>query len=285
MLLNFNNVYSQMLNRERIVSILNEGHQMDQAPRYIIDSLMRAGENDGNKYYEAILKMNHNDSLNQKTILPLIDSIYELQIYDLDSTSYNTCWEIIQHSPNEVLSKYYDFVNNLLKKGLIPRSSYMAYIDRVEVESSRPQLYGYQFHRFTNGAVTQYPLLKGYKKRWEKMGLEYSENNLIPSEYKANLKDKICIDRKQFAIIGLIENHFSDSDVNNISITINGTNKINIDSNGLFKMVVKKKDLPLVIYFTIAGRSKSFTVEKVQDKSFIMLNCIFSDNTIDIMKE
>ena len=117
------------------------------------------------------------------------------------------------------------------------------------------------------------------------MGIEYSENNLIPSEYKANLKDKICIDRKQFAIIGLIENHFSDSDVNNISITINGTNKINIDSNGLFKMVVKKKDLPLVIYFTIAGRSKSFTVEKVQDKSFIMLNCIFSDNTIDIMKE
>ena len=274
-----------MLNRERIVSILNEAHQMDQAPRYIIDSLMRAGENDGNKYYEAILKMNHNDSLNQKTILPLIDSIYELQIYDLDSTAYNTCWEIIQHSPNEVLSKYYDFVNNLLKKSLIPRSSYMAYIDRVEVESSRPQLYGYQFHRFTNGAVTQYPLLKGYKKRWEKMGLEYCENNLIPSEYKANLKDKICIDRKQFAIIGLIENHFFDSDVNNISITINGTNKINIDSNGLFKMVVKKKDLPLVNYFTIAGRSKSFTVEKVQDKSFIMLNCIFSDNTIDIMKE
>ncbi len=135
-------VKGEEVNRDSIVSALKLAYQRDQAPRKIIDSLMRLGVTDGNKYLPAIKQQEEADIINLKLALPIIDTIYKLGLYDLDTIAYKSCWIIIQHAPNDILSKYESFIKQLVIRDLISKQSYMAYTDRLRVRNSRAQIYG-----------------------------------------------------------------------------------------------------------------------------------------------
>lgn len=83
--------YGQNLQRDSIQIILEEAYYRDQAPRLIIDSLMRSGTSDGNKYLPVIEQQEQADSMNLAIVPPIIDMIYESQMYDLDSTACPRC--------------------------------------------------------------------------------------------------------------------------------------------------------------------------------------------------
>ena len=197
------NVYGQESTRDSIQLLLKQAYQRDQRPRQTIDSLMRSGVIDGNKYLPAIEEQERADSINLVTVPPLIDKIYESQLYDLDTMAYQACWIVIQHAPDSIMHKYEDFIRQLVERKLISVSSYMAYIDRLQVRQSKAQIYGKQFKRFSNGLTIQYPILVGFETEWEKLGLEYNTEDLIPGEYEVQHNYQTSINNDRFAIIGI----------------------------------------------------------------------------------
>lgn len=274
--------YGQFLEKDSIQIILNEAYLRDQAPRKIIDSLIRTGTLDGNKYLPAIERQRHADSINLVLVSPLIDTIYESQMYDLDSTAYRACWTIIQHAPDSVMSKYSNFINMLATKRLISAYSYMAYIDRCKVRQQRAQIYGLQFKRFSNGITVQFPIRAGFETKWNELGLKYYESNLIPDEYKAEFSYGTCLDSTQFAVIGVISEYSPNQCWQEASISVNNVEMTRSDSLGFFKIVVNKRNLPMTVKVTTKDVSKEYLVKHNNGKDYIFLNCIASENEIDI---
>src|SRR6056297_2050725 len=72
------------IDRKKIMKSLEEAYLRDQAPRLVIDSLMRSGVTDGNLYLPAITQQREADSINIEVVLPIVDTLYKYEIYDLD---------------------------------------------------------------------------------------------------------------------------------------------------------------------------------------------------------
>lgn len=282
-LLFMNEVFGQEFSRDSILAILKEAYELDQAPRRSIDSLIRLNESDGNKYLPFIEQQKQNDSINQIKILPIIDYIFKSQVYNLDTFVYNNCWIIIQHAPSYTLYKYKDFIKQLIEKNLISASSYMAYMDRCEVKKSKAQLYGYQHYRFPTGQVIQYPRKVGYEKRWKDLGLTYNESLILPSGYGTKYHCDICIDDTQFVIIGSVIRNSSCDTFENISIFINDK-EIEVDSHGIFKSIVNKQDLPLILKFKTANYLQEYVVNGDRETDYYILNCIYDEDNIYISR-
>lgn len=276
--------------RKKIVKLLEEAYQRDQAPRAIMDSLMRNGVTDGNLFLPAIKQQREADSINHEVVLPIIDTLYKLQIYDLDSTVYKWCWVIIQHADNETMVKYADFIEHLAKRNLIPLTSYMSFIDRGQIRQEKAQIYGYQFKRFANGILMQFPILKGQRKKWKELGSDYSMDNLLPTDYTVNYK-ATRVKKNQFVVIGFLYKGENDSPIEDLSplediqILLNKRKKTNTDSNGFFKIVVPKKKLPLTIEVLINETRMEYEIVCNEDKSFSISIGYVSDGKIDVMRE
>ncbi|WP_455586700.1 hypothetical protein [Bacteroides sp.] len=281
----YNIAYGQDLKRDSIQIILEEAYQRDQAPRKIIDSLMRSGILDGNKYLPAIEQQQRDDSMNLVLVPPLIDKICESQMYDLDSMAYEACWLVIQHAPDSIMHKYEDFIKLLVVKKLISVDSYMAYIDRCKVRQSKAQIYGWQFKRFSNGLIIQFPILMGFETKWNELGLEYKESCLISDEYKVRYDYNTCIDDTQFAILGVVSHNRPNQNPDEVSISINNIEIAKRDSLGFFKAVFNKQDLPVTVKVATKNVSKEYMVKQNNEIDYIFLNCLVDENTIDITNE
>lgn len=273
------------ISRQKIYKLLEEAYLRDQAPRLIIDSLMRNGVTDGAILLPAITQQREADSINIDLVLPIVDSIYRLGIYDLEPVAYKRCWVIIQHSNNEIQAKYTDFIKQLSKRKLISISSYMAFIDRLHVRQEKAQIYGYQFKRFFNGSLMQFPILEGQKKEWKKLGTKYKRSDLLPSDYTINYKHTL-IKRHQFAIIGFIYEGENDSAIEdlvpiaNAPIFLNKRKITSTDSTGYFKIVTNKKKLPLSIEVNINGDPVEYKIEQNEDSDFSISIGFFHDMKI-----
>lgn len=276
----YSSVYGQDLKRDSVQIILEEAYQRDQAPRKIIDSLMRAGILDGNKYLPAIEQQQRADSMNLVLVPPLIDMIYESQMYDLDSMAYKACWTIIQHAPDNIMHKYENFIKQIVVKRLISIDSYMAYIDRCKVRQSKAQIYGWQFKRFSNGLTVQFPILIGFETKWNELGLKYKESDLMPNEYKVQYDYRTCIDDTQFAILGVISHNKPNQILYGVSISINNVEITKSDSLGFFKVTFNKQDLPVTVKIATKDVSKEYMVKQSNDIDYVFLNCLVDEVSI-----
>ncbi len=278
------NCYGQNIDRKDILRILSEAYKRDQEPRKILDSLFLQNVTDANKYIPVIDQQRHADSVNAEIVFPIIDMIYDNKTYDLDSSAYQQCWTIIQHSTENILVKYKDFVNQLLRRKLISRNSYMAYIDRCEVKNCKAQVYGYQFKRFPNGLLIPFPIKQGYKGRWNDLGIDYDEKLLIPSNYDADFNDKVCLDNSEFAILGVVTNQASQ-DIKDCYIYINDNKAERTTSRGFFKLICDKRYPSQNIKFKYKKLTKEYKLNNYDNKDFIILNCIISDDNIEVIEE
>ncbi len=276
--------YGQNLQRDSIQTILEEAYYRDQAPRLIIDSLMRSGISDGNKYLPVIEQQEQADSMNLAIVPPIIDMIHKSQMYDLDSTAYKACWIVIQHAPDVIMHKYEDFIKQLVERKLISVYSYMAYIDRCKVRQSKAQIYGWQFKRLSNGVTIQFPILTGVEAKWKELGIEYEESTLIPDEYNAQYMSKRCIDDTQFVVLGII----SSNDPNltdNVSISINGIEITSKAPHNFFETIVRKQELPIIVKVATQSNSEEYVIKRNSETDYIFLNCFVDGKTIDIRNE
>jgi hypothetical protein len=277
----------KVIDREKILKILKEAYERDQAPRKIIDSLYRSGCTDGNQFLPAFAQQREADSINAKVVFPIVDTLYKYKIYDWDSIAYRHCWCIIQHADDEVMIKYTDFVEQLAKRDLISTSSYMAYSDRLQIDKGRAQLYGYQHHRTANGTMIQYPVLTGIEKRWEELGSEYETNNILPSDYTIDYK-AVEITEDQFVCIGFIFEGESDYPIEKLSPVVNADvildkNVITTtDSNGYFCVVINKKKIPSNIELIINNTPVEYKIEQNADKNFLISTGYFNNGKIDV---
>lgn len=278
------------IDRKKIIKTLEEAYQRDQAPRLIIDSLMRSGVTDGNLYLPAITQQREADSINIKVVLPIIDTLYKFEIYDLDTIAYEWCWIIIQHANNDVMVGYTDFIEELANRDLISKSSYMKFVDRLEVRNERAQIYGYQFHRLANGTMIQYPILKGREKRWKKLGCEYKMNSIISADYIINYY-ATEIEKDQFVCIGFIFEGERDSSIENCTPVVNAKILLNkrvvavTDSCGYFSVIMNKKKLPSNIEVLINGMPIEYKIEQNKDKDFSISVGYFKNGRLDVISE
>lgn len=276
--------------RDRIIRILKEAYQRDQAPRMVIDSLMRNGVTDGNLYLPAVYQQREADSINIKVVLPIVDSLYKYQIYDLDPIVYECCWIVIQHAGDEIMVKYARFVEQLAKRDIISSSSYMAFIDRLQVNRSKAQIYGYQFKRLANGILIQYPILKGQKKRWKELGCYSDMKDLLPADYTVNYR-ATPINKDQFVILGFLykgENDWPIEDLvplKNTQILIDKRKKTTTDSNGFFQIVMSKKKLPAYVEVLINGMPLKYEIAHCEDDDFSISTGYFSNGKINVISE
>lgn len=278
-------VYGQNIQRDSIKTILEEAYCRDQAPRQIIDSLMKSGISDGNEYLPIIEQQKQADSINLSVVLPIIDMIYESNLYDLDSISYKACWTIIQHAPDAIMHKYEEFIKQLAKRNLISTNSYMSYIDRCKVRQAKAQIYGWQFKRLSNGMIIQYPILEGFKSAWRELGLEYKDSMLLSKDYNPKYMSSSCINETQFMILGAVYSNVSNHSIEDISITIDGKEVINSDTSGFFKIIISKQDLPLTIKFSTPYNSKKHRLKLNKEVDYVFLSCSFDKNMIEIKNE
>jgi hypothetical protein len=276
-------LFQQNLTRDSIQAIINEAYERDQAPRRMIDSLMRMGIVDGDKFLPAITQQKKADSINMAVVPPIIDLIIKRQLFDLDANTYRNCWTIIQHAPDSIQLKYDGFIKQLVLKRLISNESYMAYVDRTNVRQSKAQIYGWQFKRFSNGLIVQFPILNGFESEWKNLGVEYNESNLLPDEYHVH-DYRICIDSTQFVVLGIITYANTDKIPDDISLSINGKETIAHDISGYFKTIIRKSDLPISVNVSIGSISNQFEIER-DNLDYIFLNCIVERNIIKIIKE
>lgn len=287
----FCSVTSQNLRRDTIITLLKEAYQRDQNPRKIIDSLMRSGIVDSNKYLPAIELQEKADNTNLLLIPPLIDEIFEHQIYDLDSIAYKACWTIIQHAPDSILHKYESFIKQLVAKKLISVKSYMAYVDRGQVRQSKAQIYGWQFKRFSTGLIIQYPILNAYKDRWHELGYNYEDNNFLSNEYGAQYNEMTCIGYTQFAVLGVLNKGTLNSQMNlitplsGVSISIDGVEVGKTDSNGFFRVIINKRDLPVKIKFMAESASVEYMTMPNKGMDYVFLTGFVTGKAIDIIEE
>lgn len=278
------------IDRNKIVKLLEEAYLRDQAPRLIIDSLMRSGATDGNLFLPAITQQREADSINIKVVLPIIDTLYKYKIYDLDPIAYKGCWTVIQHADNEVMFGYTDFVEQLAKRDLIAKSSYMAFADRLQIRQKKAQIYGYQFHRFSNGTIIQFPILEGQDERWKKLGCTSKMDSILPSEYNVNYP-ATHIEKDQFICIGFIyegESDFSLDDclpVGRAKILVNEQEITTTDSTGYFSLLLDKKKLPSSIQVLINEIPVEYKIEQNKEMDFSISVGYFNKEKIDVVTE
>lgn len=275
------------IDRKKIMKSLEEAYLRDQAPRLVIDSLMRSGATDGNLYLPAITQQREADSINIKVVSPIVDTLYKYEIYDLDSIAYKWCWIVIQHANNDVMVGYTDFVEQLANRDLISKSSYMKFVDRLEIQKERAQIYGYQFHRLANGTMIQYPILKGRERRWKELGCE---SKMDLSDFTINYQ-ATEIEKDQFVCIGFIydgERDFSIDDNSPIvkaKVLLDKHLITTTDSNGYFSVVMNKKKLPSSIDVLINGLPIEYKIEQNKDKDFSISVGYFNNERIDVKSE
>ncbi len=273
----------QDFTRDSIQAILDDAYERDQTPRRMIDSLMRMGIVDGNKFLPAIVQQKQADSINMAVVPPIIDLIIKQQLFDLDASAYHACWTIIQHAPDSIQSKYDGFIKQLVLKRLISYESYMAYIDRINVRQSKAQIYGWQFKRFSNGLIVQFPVLNGFESEWNNLGIEYNESDLLPDEYDVH-EYGICIDSTQFVVSGIITYANPDRIPDEILLSLKDKEIIAHDTSGYFKAIINKRDLPISVNASIGSISHQFEI-KCDNSDYIFLNCIVEQNMIKIINE
>jgi hypothetical protein len=273
--------------RDSIALILKQVYARDQAPRLIIDSLMKKGITDGNLFLPTVMQQRSGDSINLKEVLPIVDAISKYAIYDLEAKAYETCWLVIQHADNNIKVKYTSFVEQLAKRKLIPLSSYMAFIDRLNIDKYKAQIYGYQFKRFANGALMQYPVLKGWKRKWKDLGLK-CKKNILPSEYVINYPI-VYINRNQYALIGFIYKGKSDWGIEKLmpikdaAILVSGKVVTTANANGYFFVILNKKMLPKTINIRIDGHLFKYSIQNMETRDFSILGGYYSDGKLDII--
>jgi hypothetical protein len=278
------------IDREEIIKLLEEAYLRDQAPRLIIDSLMRNGVTDGNLYLPALTQQREADSINIEVVLPIVDTLYKDEIYDLDTIAYKWCWIVIQHANNDVMVGYTDFVEQLANRDLISKSSYMKFVDRLEIRKERAQIYGYQFHRLANGTMIQYPILKGRERRWKELGCESKMDFILSSNYTINYQ-ATEIEKDQFVCIGFIFEGESDSSIDDSSPIVNAKILLNkhaittTDSSGYFSVIMNKKKLPSSIDVLINGMPIEYKIEQNKDKDFLISVGYFKNERINVISE
>lgn len=275
------------INRDRITQILKEAYTRDQAPRLIIDSLMRMGITDGNLFLPAIAQQHSGDSINLREVLPIVDTLFKYAIYDLEARAYETCWLVIQHASDNVRVEYTGFVEQLVNRKLISLSSYMAFVDRLNTDKYKAQIYGYQFKRFANGTLMQYPILKGWKMKWKDLGLN-CKKNILPSEYTINYPT-VYINRNQYALIGFVYKGKSDSDteelmpIKNVAVLVGGKVVTTTDANGYFSVVLNKKILLKTINIRIDKRLFEYNIQNVETRDYSIFGGYYSDEKLNII--
>ena len=278
------------IDRKKIMELLEGAYLRDQTPRLIIDSLMRSGVTDGNLYFSAITQQREADSINTKIVLPIIDTLYKFEVYDLDTIAYKWCWTIIQHANNDVMVGYTDFVEQLAKRDLISKSSYMAFVDRLQIRKKRAQIYGYQFHRMANGTMIQYPILKGSEKEWKKLGYASRINNLLPSDYIVNYQ-AVEIKEDQFICLGFIFEGERDSSIENCPPVVNAKILLNkrvvavTDSCGYFSVIMNKKKLTSNIEVLINKNPIEYKIEQDKDRDFLISVGYLNNERINVISE
>lgn len=279
----------EKINRDRITQILKDARARDQEPRLVIDSLMRKGITDGNLFLPAIIQQKEADSLNQKIVLPIIETLVKYKVYDLDTTAYETCWLVIQHADNDIMVKHIEFVEQLARRKIISPSSYMAFVDRLNINKNKAQIYGLQFRRLADGTMIQYPVLNGQKKKWEKLGLNFETNNFLPSEYSINYP-AIRIKENQFAIIGFVLKGKSDwaiednSTIKNTEVFLNGQVAATTDVNGYFCIIMNKKSLPADVKILINNNQIEYNIAYSEDSDFFISNGYYFDGKLEVVK-
>lgn len=276
----------ESINRDSITLILKQAYIRDQTPRLIIDSLMRKGITDGNLFLPAIAQQHTDDSINLREVLPIADTISQYAIYDLEAKAYETCWLVIQHASDNVRVEYTGFVEQLVNRKLISLSSYMAFVDRLNTDKYKAQIYGYQFKRFANGTLMQYPVLKGWKRKWKNLGLN-CKKNILPSEYTINYPT-VYINRNQYALIGFVYKGKSDCDIEklmpikDVAILLNGKVVTTTNDTGHFSVILNKRMLPKTINIRIDGHLFKYKIQNVETKDFSILGGYYSDEKLDI---
>lgn len=283
-------IMQEKVDHDKLILILKDAYQRDQAPRVFIDSLMRNGVTDGNLFLSAINQQREADSININVVLPIIDSLYKFGIYNLDPVVYKCCWIIIQHADVQIMLRYVDFVEELKKRDLISANSYMAFIDRIRIYQEKAQIYGYQFKRFSNGILIQFPILKGVNRRWKELGCNFNMSDLLPAEYNVNYYGTE-ISKGQFVILGFLYEGEKESSVENIiplvntQIFLNKRKRTCTDANGFFKIVMSKKEIHSCIEVLINGVLMEYKVVPNENKDFSISIGYLSKGEIEVVCE
>lgn len=272
---NANILCSSEIEDKDLETIMMKVYDRDQAPRKILDSLLRHDSNDYSLFVEVTDHIEYNDSLNQSICFPIIDSLIINNLYDLSERDSNTLFLVIQHADLAYQLKYISFIEALTNRKLIDISSYMMFIDRIQVKQQKRQFYGYQFCCLANDVIIQYPVDISYIERQRDRNIADE-----PNPY-GKMYPPIVLDDTQFAVIisvAVVDRNPSPFEIWHKKQLVAKT-----DSRGFCYAVIDKKELPTKISIKFKEKLISCKLKKENyDFTIYGINCI--NNRLKLIK-
>lgn len=161
MCLHLNLVYSQIISKDSLNTILEHALQDDQKYRLTLGSVS-FDVSQGSEYMEILQRMTLQDQENRKIVFPVIDLIRKYNIDSLSDEAYRGCYLVVQHAAGPDQVKYSAFISWLHCLNKISNTEFMWFTDRLHVRQQKAQIYGLQSTQFESGDIMLYPVTRGY---------------------------------------------------------------------------------------------------------------------------
>lgn len=266
MCLHLNLVYSQIISKDSLNTILEHALQDDQKYRLTLESVS-FDVSQGSEYMEILQKMTLQDLENRKIVFPVIDLIRKYNIDSLSDAAYRGCYLVVQHAAGPDQVKYSAFISWLHRLHKISNTEFMWFTDRLHVRQQKAQIYGLQSTQFESGDIMLYPITRGYDEKWKEIGEE------IPLALWQNFTKEyapVILEAGEFLIFG----HIKIGNMKGIAgleksvvIQFDTLPLFSPNENVFYRIRVLKNNIPGSVGISYAGKeiNAKITTEKAWD--------------------
>jgi len=131
----------EVVNYDSLTLVLETMYDTDQEYRMELVSIITE-----NKPFDAelVANMNRNDSLNQLETIKILNKFGWLPKDSIGQKAASALFLIIQHSPTDVMEKYFPMLKEMVEEGQAKRTDLALMEDRILMYNHKKQIYGSQ---------------------------------------------------------------------------------------------------------------------------------------------
>ncbi|QLG45896.1 DUF6624 domain-containing protein [Costertonia aggregata] len=147
-------------------------------------------DSDAYEYFWQVVEAQ--DKVLEKEVIKIIDKFGWLGISEVGRLANTTLWSVLQHGSIASKKKYAPLLKaSVLKKESQP-SHYARLVDRMLINSDKPQIYGTQIDYSSSEAPTFFPIEKPeyINQRRKEIGLDGIENSVGKNGIEWNIAQK-----------------------------------------------------------------------------------------------
>ena len=238
---------------DSLTKVLETVYQMDQAPRFQLDSIEYKYGYDSPEAKEQWNVIKTNDSANILIVTEILNKYGWLSESKTSKTANSALFLVVQHAELNLQIKYLDILKKAVEKGAAKPSNYAYLLDRVNMRQGKLQIYGSQISRSTNGRSYFYPIKDepNVNKRREKLHLPSLEAVAFKSGfiYTLPLEDSI---KNNIVITGFVMDP-NQKPVNEVNIVLGSKIIGKSNADGYYRLIITKELLKSPLSYVKEG--------------------------------